>query len=203
MKKIFSLILLVIVFFNSNAQNPIFDITDFNNTSQDIYGAYHKDINNQLNTFEGTYVFELGNTSLKVVLQKKTMSSLNGTLYEDLIVGEYQYIVDGVQMINTLPQLSSTNPNKRNHSIDSNFIITSGDIGCEDCMLNEKALYGSIVENSTGNSGLIIMRKVIENQIPVLKIFINWELKHKNLNAAPLLKPILPGGYFNLERRIF
>lgn len=202
MKKIFSTILLFVITFSSKAQSPIFDITDMNNRAQEIFGAYHKDNNNLLNQFEGTYVYNTGITTLKIVLQKKIMSSINGYVYEDLIVGEYQYIENNVEKINTLPRLNANYTNKRNHSIDSNLIIVQGDTGCDECLPNEKALYGSWVESTTKNTALVIIRKVIVNQVPAIRIFINWDLKYKKQNDPALINPSLAGGYYTLEKQI-
>ncbi|MFN4313275.1 MAG: DUF6705 family protein [Chitinophagaceae bacterium] len=44
------------------------------------------------------------NTSFKIVLVKK-VQQYNGECYEDLIIGEYQYIVNGVEKVNTLSKL--------------------------------------------------------------------------------------------------
>lgn len=132
MKKII-IATLTILSYGCKAQNPIFEITDLENTTQDIYGAYHKDTQNLLNPFEGTCIYTSGNTSFKIVLQKKLMSSMSGRYYEDLLIGEYQYVVDGIEKVNTLSQLNINYPNQSNHSITGNLIITQGDIGCMEC----------------------------------------------------------------------
>ena len=104
------IILLILSAICCKAQSPIINITDDNGNQ--IAGSYYKDLDNLLNVYEGTYLYTNGTTTLKIVLQKKTMS-FDGHHYEDLIIGEYQYIKNGVEIINTLPRLNQMIPNKR------------------------------------------------------------------------------------------
>lgn len=88
-------------------------------------GQYYKDTNNKLNSFEGTWVFQDGNTSFKLVIEKKIQQhipSANGAgFYQDYLIGEYQYIENGIDKINTLSNLQIT----FNHPYSYNLV---GDI---------------------------------------------------------------------------
>ena len=88
MKKII-FVYLVIATMQCKAQTPIIDLQAWQGNI--IPGMYIKDTNNILNQFEGTWVYTNGTTSLKIVLVKKQMKLL-ATYYQDLIIGEYQYI---------------------------------------------------------------------------------------------------------------
>ena len=63
MKQIFLITLIIFSFFNCKAQSPIIaiDSLGMHNTEN----AYYKDLNNELNSFEGTWLYTNGNTSLK------------------------------------------------------------------------------------------------------------------------------------------
>ena len=61
---------------------------------------------------------------------------MNGYLYEDMIIGEYQYIENGVEKINTLNGLSVNHSNGGKYSISGNIII-AGQVD-NDCLPNEK-----------------------------------------------------------------
>ncbi|MEX2349794.1 MAG: DUF6705 family protein [Flavobacteriaceae bacterium] len=63
--------------------------------------AYYKDLNNELNKFEGTWQYANGNTSFTMVLEKKIKVDMDD-YYNDKIVGWYKYIENGQVIINTL-----------------------------------------------------------------------------------------------------
>ena len=43
-------------------------------------GAYYKDDANELNKFEGTWLYTNGNTSFKLILQKRTMQLIKNLI---------------------------------------------------------------------------------------------------------------------------
>jgi hypothetical protein len=199
MKHLFKILSLFLIALSCKAQNPILDISErdgWNDTSQ----VYYKDIHNQLNPFEGTYVYSDGNTSLKIVLQKKTMS-FNSVYYEDMLIGEYQYIENGIEKINTLNKLNINYTNKSNHSIDGGIIMTQGN-GCNDCLPDEKAVYVGLAENETQNTAGIIIRKTIINDIQAIKIFVMWNMRYKKETDPMPPKASFPGGEYILTRRL-
>ena len=159
MKRIIFLTLIAIVTITCKAQSPIINILDKDGT-RDI-NAYYKDVNNLLNQYEGTYLYTNGTTSFKIVLVKKIMQ-FNGEYYEDLIIGEYQYIVNGVEIVNTLSELNTTYSNQRRHNIDGNSLISKNNRSwvCPNCNVNEKRLEASIRDASTDRYATIIMRKL-------------------------------------------
>jgi hypothetical protein len=71
--------------FACKAQSPIFPLEDWD---EEQSNAYYKDLDNELDTFEGTWLYTNGNTSWKIIL-KKEITFFNDKYYEDLIVGEY------------------------------------------------------------------------------------------------------------------
>src|SRR5690606_22916851 len=106
MKQLIITIAFTLILLNCKAQNPIVSLEDWDGTEQQ--NTYYKDVNNVLNDFEGTWLYTNGNTSLKIVLVKNTMF-FNGDYYEDIIIGGYQYIVDGTEEINTLVDANNLN----------------------------------------------------------------------------------------------
>jgi hypothetical protein len=104
MKQLF-LIMVFMLGLGCKAQTPVKSLY---NDSRELNGAYYKDFNNQLDTFVGTWKYTNGSTSVTITLIKKVMQPLMDesiSYYEDIIVGEYKYIENGVEKINTLPQL--------------------------------------------------------------------------------------------------
>ena len=199
MKKI-TFAFLCLISISCKAQSPVYNITDLSNVVKQVFGAYHKDIDSLLNPFEGTYIFNQEGRMLKIVLEKKTLSSRNSYLYEDILIGEYQYAINSVDKVNTLNRLNVNYTDKRNHSIDSNFIITAGDIGCSECAPNEKALMGGLVDRASKNSAQLTIRKVTVNGQEAIKIFILWRISAYSDNA-PGVRASIPGGDYTLIKQ--
>lgn len=196
------LIQLIIISISCKAQTPIFDIEDLDNITQDINGAYYKDTTNQLNLYEGTYLFTDGNTSLKIILQKKIMSSMNGYYYEDLIIGEYQYVKNGIEIINTLSDLNISYENAAKYSIDGRLVLTGTKLGCDDCATDEKRLRLGIVDRVTHNSGDLEIRRISINDEPAIKVWIGWVGPRSHIEGTPILsEPSIPGGYFTMLKQ--
>ncbi len=199
-----NLLLLHLLFIcvSCKAQTPIFDIEDLDNISQDIYGAYYKDINNQLNLYEGTYLYANGNTSLKIVFQKKIMASMNGYYYEDLIIGGYQYIKNGIEIINTVPELNMNYTNGAKYSINGRHILLGTILGCDDCATNEKRLSIGLVDESTHNFGNLIIRRINVDDQPAIKIAIRWIGPKSYQEGTPVpAQPSIPGGAYTLIKQ--
>ncbi len=128
-----------IIALSCKAQSPIINLIDYNGTMPT--DSYLKDTNNDLDPFVGTYVYNDGNVYFKVILKKLTMS-YNQRYYEDMIVGEMQYRVNGVDLFNTLADINISYPNQEAlHNIDGNYILQNHyKPECSDCSPNEKRL---------------------------------------------------------------
>ena len=169
MIKNLNILVVLLLSINCKAQTPILDIS-YSGTGLPN-GYYLRDNNNLLNSFEGTYQYTNGNTILKIVLVKKTQQ-YNQEFYEDLIIGEYQYIENGIEKINTLNEINNVYIEQRFHKIDSNFLVNNNFklFPCLDCFSNEKRLYASIFDPSTNSYADIVIRKTILNSQQIIKI---------------------------------
>jgi hypothetical protein len=198
MKNILRIIALFIITVSCKAQTPVIDIED--NQGYDVKGAYYKDTKNQLNPFEGTYIYTNGNTSLKIVLQKKTMSTFpSRKYYEDMIIGEYQYIENGVEKRNTLAKLNEKYTDFTNHSIDGSQLLVGTYRGCNDCAANEKRLAAGLVDYVAHALANIQLRRITVNGKAAIKLNLYWEMRSKK-EGEVLLKPfIAPGDYILIK----
>lgn len=189
MKKTQIIIILFITFL-CKAQNPIIDISESEMGLPN--GYYMKDINNLLNPFEGTYLYTNGNTVFKIVLVKK-IQQYNGEYYEDLIIGEYQYITNGIERVNTINEINTVYNDQRSHNIDGNLIVDNNFRiwKCPTCPANEKRLHGSIRDASTNRYARITMRRTNENGQEVLKIYISSVSWAYDENAPDFSLPLL------------
>lgn len=171
--KIFKIITITLLAINCKAQTPIIDITQ-SRFGQPV-GYYMKDMNILLNPFEGTYLYTNGNTSFKIILVKK-VQQYNGRYYEDLIIGEYQYIENGVEKVNTLSNINIVYNNQSiKHAISGNLIVDNNFRywKCPSCPTNEKRLSCSIMDISTLRGASITMRRTVEAGQEVMKIKIS------------------------------
>lgn len=192
-------LLLIVLTISCKAQSPVFDIEDRNNRVPEINGFYIKDTSDQLNAYEGTYVYTDGNTLLKIVLEKRTMYQLYavpGIRYDDLIIGEYQYIKNGVEIINTLYKLA----NQNRHSIKANRILIGKELGCNTCAPSEKRLAGGIVDEITHNSGDIQIRRVTVNGQAAIEIWIGWMMRTYKEGTPKPAQPYF-GSYITLVKQ--
>ncbi|MCW4468033.1 hypothetical protein OGH69_03570 [Flavobacterium sp. MFBS3-15] len=120
------------------AQTPIKSLYE---DDTDISGAYYKDLYNDLDNFVGTWKYTDGTTSLTITLEKREMQVFNNGknhYYADFLVGEYKYIENGVEIINTLPRLTSNIINPWNFNIVGNIIVGPNSQYCLNCGPNDR-----------------------------------------------------------------
>lgn len=194
--KIVQIILFSLLFSNCKAQYPIIDIDDSRLGQPN--GYYVKDIHNYLNQFEGTYLYTNGNTNFKIVLVKK-VQQYNGRYYADMIIGEYQYILNGVEKVNTLSKIDTVYNDQRSHSINGNSVMNNNDKmwQCPECSAGEKRLMASIMDVSTSRFARIYMRRMVENGQEIMKVRI-W-----NPTGEPYIEGQTPPPNFSLPLGVF
>jgi len=81
--------------------------------------------------------------------------------YEDLIIGEYQYIdSNGVEQINTLSNINIQYLHPARHKINGSLVIDSTNTTwkCPECYPNEKRVVLAFSDNYAGE---IIVRKIV------------------------------------------
>jgi len=182
-KNIF-IILFVSFAIQCKAQTPIIDLQDWR--GQIIPNMYLKDTNNVLNPFEGTWIYTNGNTSLKIILVKKNMT-YSPNYYEDLIIGEYQYIENGIEKFNSLSDINAVLQYENRHKIDGNFIpYTSSPF--DEVIAGEVRLNLNFRDNMGGT--IDIRQKMVGNQ-PAIQIMRRARQYHVRV-GDPIIYPILP-----------
>jgi len=167
MKTIYTLLTALLLSTLSNAQSPIIDIEtlDFK-TSTD--NAYYKDVNNFYDDFEGTWLYTNGTTSFKIVLAKEEML-YSGKYYMDDIAGEYQYIENGTELINTL-----SNTDQYQKSIwGSRLIKKTVRPICDDCPSDERRLRIAFSDRTRNNlNARVTLKKIMVGSQQGLEAFI-------------------------------
>jgi hypothetical protein len=201
MKTLIKIIIIALLSITCRAQNPVIDI--IGSRMGQPNGHYVKDMNFHLNPFQGTYLYTNGNTSLKIVLVKKERQ-YNGRYYEDLIIGEYQYIENGIEKVNTLNQINTVYNDQRSHNIDGNWIVDNNFRmwRCPTCAVNEKRLKCSIMDIATLRGASIIMRRTVEAGQQVMKIKISHVTGVALVEGQPAPPDFsLPQGEFTLIKQ--
>jgi len=163
---IFTITLLII---SCKAQNivPLFD-----GPISVPAGSYYKDVDNDLNTFEGEWRWENGNSSWTIQFQKFVMVPSSGESLWDNLVGEYQYIENGVELINELPFTPNTD-NLIGHNLWGGVIslVPNGAPPCDECTANSRYVELTIQDPTRpGRSGDIIFVHFIENGIEKIRL---------------------------------
>jgi hypothetical protein len=200
MKKII-IFTLYIFSIGCTAQNPIIDITAQNGSR--VNGAYYIDDNLLLNQFEGTWLYTNGSNSLKIVLVKKEMQ-YNTQYYEDLIIGEYQYIENGVEKVNTLSSISNNYPNQILHRIAGNSVLNNTNKPpCNDCDAFEKRLRLMFTEPNSELYGTMIVRKIMIGSEEAIKIIIRKTSKPVWIEGTtpPPSDFMVPSGEYTLIKQ--
>ena len=167
MKKTLYIIALISLF-SCKAQNVIRSLHDhdFGNFN----GVYNKDVDNDYNKLEGTWVSQQGNSTITIKLQKiyeYHYVDYRWDYYEDLLIGEYKIVANGVEIFNSLTNLVSipiTEPYL--HNIISYGIIGTGATPINNGSPNERGIHLQINEPNIDYIGVeIFMNYYIENGV--------------------------------------
>jgi hypothetical protein len=165
-------IILALSFFTIGicSAQTIYNITD----SRPDYGTrnyYIKDIDNVLDPFVGTWIYTDGNSSITMVIKKKQHFQFTyGNEYEDLLYGGYRYVQNGVEVINTIPQIDDPNiTNFFEYSIHGNQFPQHSRFD------NDPNVTGNVIKiymsEPNGTSSTLLMYKTTVNGVEVLQVF--------------------------------
>ena len=120
---------------------------------------------------------------------------MNNVYFEDLIIGEYRYVLNGTEMSNTLADLNTVHANGAKYSISGNAVLTGDMRGCTDCAANEKRLALGLSDKSRGVSGTIIFRRGMQGSQQILTATVMWSMRVYDPNlSAPSEGIALPHG---------
>lgn len=166
-------IVLILLFSNNIKSQTIIDITNtsFSSINNAYYNYYKKDLNNVLDPFQGTYVYTNGNSSFKIILKKMVKQPV-GLHFEDLIIGGYQYILNGVEKVNTLPYIDVVYSNQfSKHAIVGNGILDNiHRPKCPQCNSSEKRLGIIIRDKISERTADILFRRTIMNGQEIMQV---------------------------------
>ena len=180
----------MIFFTLTSVKSQIYSINDLG--TNNIENVYYQDLLNELDLFEGRWLYTSNNSSLELILNK-VVNVNNGKYNEDIILGNYRYVENGVEKINTisLPIMDIS----YNNSIYGNFIVKDCVyMPADDCTEGETRLVLSLFEptNLSHAADLVLHYRFNLNSPPTLKAFIVFSYYGKDYPGVPTPSPILP-----------
>ena len=132
---------------------------------------YSKDIDNDFNVYEGTWLWQDGNDSWEITFDKKVRVP-DGNSFQDLLIGEYRYIEDGVMLINNLP-IDNSITEYSQHNIYAGVISTLNNDAppCNECAVDARFIRATLTDpNREGIYGRMIFSRFIENGIEKMRM---------------------------------
>lgn len=202
--------IIILLLFVLKSQAQIVDIDTISCERGYEPNVYYKDVNNILNNFEGTWLYQNGSIVLTIKF-RKILNSSNTVNSEDLLIGEYEFIENGVVKINTLNYFNTNYSDQTEHSIFGNCIILNeiDKMHCGQCLQNlkrVKLMYSDPIKNI---SGTIIVGKsgVAPNETITLYIFSNPNsyIVDRGLSDINIQKnyssSTIPNGWYTLTKQ--
>jgi len=191
LKQVFITYIILLLVLSCKAQNivPIYNINGVELPEDE---AYLKDVDNDYNPYVGTWKWESGNNSLTIIFNKVEQHTSSVGDYSDLLVGEYQYIENSVELVNTfpliepigIPNIINSEDAMRYNNIVS-YSITTNDIGfppCPECDPNTRFIILSIKDPTRpGLWGGIVMARFVESGVEKIRAKITMRF---NENAS-------------------
>ena len=201
MKKIFLNTILFLSILSCKAQSPVYSL--FDDGMGTVLNAYYKDTHNDFNKFEGTWLYTNGNTSLKIVFTKRIMHhDTYFNFYTDMLVGEYEYIENGVLKANTLANLSNTSLNLYDNTFSGRFLVGKyGAPGGNECAIGERRIKLSYKEQDRTYLNQYVVLRQYSDQFGVYIKLIHFSQMSIAPDTGPILGPTLPQGTYILTKQ--
>lgn len=176
-----------------NSQSPIFNL--YNSYLTVPPNAYIKDMYNEFDQFEGTWVLDDGTNYLKIIILKKEQV-FTGQIYQDLLIGEYLYKKNGVVVINSLPQLNAAVQSIYLHKIWGSYIpfTPSPFFSYTDDNFRVSLTFRETIESFT-----IDIRRTEINGEQVIQIF-KRIIQSPRKQGSPAPINIVPNGLYYLKK---
>ena len=157
---------------------------------------YKKDVNNEFGKFEGTWKYQNGNTQIIFKLKKETHYQISSDRdYQDLLVGEYQYIENGTEIANTLSDFNNPSVLGYSHNISGGVFTHRLPGNCTDNSAVAEIKIELFLNHPTEEytEGRMILRYVDDNGTEKLQACIYDYTTMGNIQDARI---DIPDGYY-------
>ncbi|MFT4780524.1 MAG: hypothetical protein ACJAZK_002967 [Psychroserpens sp.] len=105
-------------------------------------GTHFKDLDNNLDNFEGTWKWQSNDSIIIIKLIKQENIFFDNTnQYEDFVIGEYKFTVNGTIVQDYISRLNDLSIKDFGHYLSGNYIMHKGQYPkCDECTIEEKRL---------------------------------------------------------------
>lgn len=181
MKNLILILSICFISLNCKSQNivPIYNTPSISDIPKP---PYYKDVDNDFNKFIGVWKWQNGTDSWTIEFKKvvkfetKIKNEVTGQYsyeYHDVLVGEYNYVVNGISKVNTLPFSIISNKDPFDYGFFSLNISTfnRGFPSCNECAPNTRFIIGRIVDvTRPGLKGVVKMAHFTQNGIEKVRL---------------------------------
>lgn len=180
--------------FNCKSQSIIIPMGSGQNIEHS-QNYYLKDSSNEFDKFIGEWKYQNGNSVFVLRLKKEVQYQTPFNYFRDLLVGEYQFIENGVEIINTLSNLDNTSINGRYHKINGGAYLRRLPSYCNDNSTSQEIKIEVQIEdpNDSFTEGRLILRHIIENGIEKLEVCL---LDESSMAASETSRLAIPDGFY-------
>ncbi|WP_439152117.1 DUF6705 family protein [Winogradskyella sp.] len=192
-------ILITVSFISCKAQSVIIPLGG----NQDIVHSpdyYEKDVNNEFGKYTGTWSYTNGDTELTFKLKKEEQYLSPSNYYTDMLVGEYKYIENGIQKVNTLSDFDSTTLSGYDHRISGGIFVHELPDNCLDNSdVTEIKIELFIVSPDDDDiEGRLILRYINDNGVEKIQVCVyDYTTLADDVNA----RIEVPDGYYEMVKQ--
>lgn len=195
------ILILIITAFSCKAQSVIKSLDGDGSCPSNDSNCYEKDVNNEYDKFVGEWNYQSGDTSLTFKLKKELHYQIaNNRNFTDLLVGEYQYIENGVEKANTLTDFDNVSISGYRHKISGGIFLHRLPYYCTDNSIPQEVKIELSIEdpNDSFIEGSVILRYVNDSGTEKLEVCIqNTSTMGEDPN--PLLP--MPNGFYEMIKQ--
>lgn len=139
MKKTVLTSIIIIITISCKAKFPVYSLQNHDYGLDLPAGSYVKDISNDFEKFVGIWKFQDSIKSFEIQLNKKTMFfETSEQIYIDFLIGEYEFKLNGISIVNTIPNINNTTSLHSNNIRGFMFISNSNYPICSNCSPSER-----------------------------------------------------------------
>ena len=195
------ILILIFSFISCKAQSVVKSLDGDTSCPPYDNNCYEKDVNDEFEKFVGEWIYESGNTSLVLRLKKELYYQISqNSNYEDLLVGEYKYVENGVVKANTLSDFDNPSVAGYDHKISGGVFVHFLPSNCIDSSESQEIKVELFIEDPRDENieGRLILRYVVENGIEKLQTCI---YDYTTLSDDVNDRIIIPDGYYVFEKQ--
>lgn len=176
----------------------------YNSSYGSVSGAYYQDSDGLLNPYVGEWTYENGSDTFIISLLKKKIFNASMNFYEDVIVGEYRYVQNNDEKVNTLSAINDTHDSKVDYNLYGNVLINNSRLPmCTNCSENEKRLELTFRESTRdalyGPRAVLILKMSSAGGQPVIIATLNKTYAADSSVVPELSNFSVPYGVYTLH----